>query len=128
MSHKHQVGIPVVLWDTREVGTLIVQLPPKAGKFRYRVSVRGRPATPGQPEGTPGTREVDEEIILLDMTPADKVIADALMVGGMRGLPLADRISLKFEQEAVRDAPSSSHKDINEAIRFLDAISIVEEE
>ena len=96
--------------------------------MRYRINVRGRPATPGKPQGTPGTREVDEGLVDVGMTSSEKDTADIVMIGGARGILPADRVSRRAAEESVRDDISSEHHQINEAIRMLDALDIVEAE
>lgn len=126
-SHKHSVGLPVILLDTLEVGTVNVQLPPQAGKTRYQIGVHGRPAIPGRPQGPAGNRNVDEEIIGVGMTTSEKAIADGhLRDSAIRGLSSVERDVWRSTVEGIRDAASSSDHQINEAIRVIDAIDFIE--
>lgn len=124
-DHKHDVGLPVILKDTWEVGTVSMLMPLQSGKVKYSILVKGRPDTPGKPQGASGSREVDEEIIGVGMNATEKINADNLMVGAMRGLSVDERASFRAEQETVRDDTNSGHHHINEAIRFLEALDII---
>ncbi len=128
-NHRHSVGLPVILKDTGEMGAVLVQLPPQAnGKNRYRVGVRGRPAIPGKPQGTPRNREVDEEIILVGMDDNQKISADSGMRVGMRMLSVAERTALKNLKIVIRDDSGSPDHKVSEAIRYIEAITIIEGE
>lgn len=127
--HKHRIGLPVILLDTGEVGAVGVHLPPQAGKARYRINVAGRPAIPGRPQGAPSNRNVDEATIGVGMTAAEKTVADRrLRDMAIRGLSTAERTTRRSEVEQIRDAASSSDHEINESIRVLDALDVIEAE
>ena len=128
-SHKHIVGLPVILSDTGEMGTINLQLTPQAGMPKYRISVAGRPETPSQAEGDPSTRnDVDETLVLLGMTAAQKTTADSLMRGYIRTLSVSERSALKASKIVGRDNAGSTDHRVSEAVRYVEAIVTVEGE
>ena len=127
-NHRHSVGLPVILLDTRKVGTVIAQLPPQAGKNRYQIGVKGHPETPGRPEGTPENRVVDEENIGVGMDANQKTTADSGMRVSMRMLSVSDRTDLKDLKIIIRDDLGSTDHDVSEAIRYIEAIVVIEGE
>lgn len=126
--HKHSVGVPVILRDTGERGTVLTQLPDAGPKPRYRIVVTGRPAIPGRPAGQGRSRNVDEDIIDLGVTPSELVVADKLMREAMRAMPPLDRVDLRTDKTATRDSEASTDHDISEALRYIEAITLVEAE
>lgn len=137
MTHKHRIGVPVILSDTGELGVVDAQF---AGpQLRYRIQVAGRPAIPGRPKGRGRTRVVDESVIMLGMVVNETAMADKLMRDFIRSLPVKEestaeeertvlRADLRTEKTAVRDNAASTDHEIAEALRYIEAINFIEAE
>lgn len=140
MIHKHRIGLPVILLDTGQVGTVDAQLEPQAGIAHYRIDVAGRPAIPGRAQGAGSIRDLDEVLIGVGMTVGEKIAADAQVADGVRAWSagsspeirnatgIAKRDAQLSHQESIRDAAGSTDQEINEAIRLLAAIVLVNAE
>ena len=126
MRHKHPVGTPVILRGTGELGTVSAHRP-EGGPFPlYTVTVAGRPAIPSRAEGPSSTRTVPENLISLGVT--EPAAANKLMLEAMRAMPAGERTATKNQNITDRDAALSTDLEVSEALRYIEAITIVEGE
>ena len=96
----------------------------------HKIDVSGRPEIPGQGQGNPSTRnDVDETLVLVGMTPAQKTKADALTRKFTReSLTVSERTTVRDLKIIIRDDSGSTDHEVSEAIRHIEAITAVEEE
>jgi len=129
MPRKHKIDLPVILRDTGEHGIITQYLASQGGVNRYRITVEGRQAVPGRPQGETYDREIEEALIGVGMTPEQKTIADdRLRAITVRPLSTSARNQLKAANLQIRNNHNSTDHQISEAIRVLEAIEIVKNE
>lgn len=88
----------------------------------------GRPNNRGVPQGPKFNVDVDEDDLWVGVNSQQLTAADSLMKDAMRSISQAQRDSLLAQKEAERDNPASTDHEIFEAVRFVNAITEVNNE